>query len=681
MTYEDYDGTEPPWGDGTGGGDPWDPPTEGGEDPDNCYYCDGDEDTGGMDEANKEMAAKLKFSVTPSVMVDADGYKYIINLSENRAVKDQDGKDPVSDKGFKVIKMRRGGLSLDVTGDMSIAGYPGISPNIGVSVGAGIAWVTERYAATYREARTMPFITGIPFNDRRLADLAVGDSITFLVSGTIGIHAGMTIGYVTGGVEANVTGEWVTNVKKVGPLKVQVAYTRGKIGNVAITAGTIGLKAAKNWYKSLTETQAYEFDLSKPDGWKLYRRMLRGDVKAVKKYYLKELAVNRWTKYAKENKLTRRDELVRAAANKWMAKALPSKRHTLSKREIDLLNTFFQTMTVKMITIGTRQTQGSSATVRLGVPVFFSWNWNTGDKSVVIDRSREIADGLISTNYYGVYKETKEVQGVFTRHAGQTKLFMGGHQELFFLSPMEGPRRMLRMFGQMKYEFHQENMYDKNWDEQIKEAASFFGFRKELMSIPKQFDKKSKYGQFTADLLLGQKTWAYWMDYARNTGPDLLIKMGTWKVEEWFNDEGNKRTELCGGLVRPLCKKKMISEVEKSVPKAIEALKEMAASKPVGDELPKDFDKKVKFFSKFMGDFGKHFTRNQFVMNAFLDIARTSPGDQFLVFQWQGAAFPRGSKVLIPSKYFKFRGHQICGVIGAGLKDRCDTPITNRDPM
>jgi hypothetical protein len=533
---------------------------------------------------------------------------------------------------------------------------------------------------TYAETKNLPFITGIPTNDRKLNELSVGDSITFLVTGTIGIHAGMTIGYVTGGVEANVTGEWVTNVRKLGPLRVSVSYTRGRIRNVAITAGTIGVRAAKSWYKNLTETQAYEFDLSKPEGWKLYRRMLRGDVKAVKKYYLKELAVNRWTKFAKENKIKGTNELARAAAMKWRSKTLPY-RYKLSKRDRNLVETFFQTMTVKMITIGTRQTQGSAATVKIGVPIFFSYNWNTGDKSLVIDRSREVADGLIATNYYGVYKETKGAEGALTKHSNQTKLFMGGHQEMFFLNPGDGPKRMLKMYGQMKYEFHQEKWDDKKWDEQIREAAAFFGFRKELIEIPKPYGKESKYGQFTADLLLGQKTILYWMDWARKNNPDLLVKRGTWKVEQWFKDEGNKRIEICKGLVRPLCKKNMNWEVEKNLPKALEALKEMSRTKPVGDELPKDFDKKVKAYAKSMADFGKYFTKNQFIMNTFVELAHSSSGDQYLVFQWQGTSFQRGYKVLIPSKYYKFRGHQICGVIGAPLKERCDTPLTSRDPM
>jgi hypothetical protein len=669
-----------PWDPGSGGGDPWNPPSEGGEDPDNCYYCDGDSDTGGQEGKNQIEAAKIGFKAVPSVMVDADGYTYIINLSENAAVgRIEPEKEPVSDKGFKVIKMRRGGLSVGVSGEMMIAGFPGIAPNIGLTVGGNVGFVQERFVATYPEIKKLAFIKFLPTKQSALDELANGDSITFLVSGTIAVHAGIILGGVSGGVEANVTGEWVANVRKIGPQRVQVAYTRGKIGSVAITAGSIGLKAAKSWYKELTETQAYEFDLSKPDGWTLYKRMLRGDVKTVKKYYLQELTVNRWSKYAKENKLTSRDELVRSAARKWKAKSMPTK-YRLSGRDRMLLETFFRTMTVKMITIGTRQTTGTAATVKVGVPIFFSYNWNTGDKSVVVDRSREIADGLISTNYYGVYKTSKGAEGVWTRHALEQKIFLGGIKELTFLNPGDGPKKMIKIFGQVKYEFHQEKWREGQWDEKMTDAAAFLGFRKEITGIRRPYAGTAKFGQNTADLLLGEKTFQFWMNWAKNNKPDMLVQAGTEKVEEWFNDRINQRTELCRGLVRPLCKKSMNYEVEKQVPKALIALRDISEFMPTGQESSSDYTRKMKYISKAMAEFGKSFTTNQFIMNSFLDLAKSGDGDQYLVFQWQGSPFPRGFKVLIPSKYYKFRGHQICGLLGAPPRQRCDSP-TNMDPM
>jgi hypothetical protein len=121
-------------------------------------------------------------------------------------------------------------------------------------------------------------------------------------------------------------------------------------------------------------------------------------------------------------------------------------------------------------------------------------------------------------------------------------------------------------------------------------------------------------------------------------------------------------------------------EVEKQVPKALNALKDISEFMPTGQESSSDYTRKMKYISQAMAEFGKSFTTNQFIMNSFLDLARSSDGDQYLVFQWQGSPFPRGHKVLIPSKYYKFRGHQICGLLGAPPSKRCDSP-TNMDPM
>jgi len=687
------------WNPGTGGGDPVLPPEDiddpewggspgdgGGDGPpddDDCSYCDGYDDEEEMEADNRKIIGQVGYRVTPSISIDLDGYTYIVNLSENTNVgKVEPNKTPISEKGFKVIKMRRGGLSLSVKGSAYLSGFAAVSASLGVNVAGGLAWVAERHVKTYPEIKKLPFITRVPSEPEDLKKLAVGDSVTFQMSGTIGIHVGLSIGPMQTGVEANVTGTWTTNVRKTGRNLVQVAYTKGNAKAVQIMVGTIGMKKAKKWYRNLRETQAYEFDLSKRDGLKLYKRMLKGDVATVKKYYLKQLAVFKWQKFAKANMIDqkrRKMRLARIAFRKWKTK-IKSKKYSISKRDQRIINTFFKKLTAKMITIGTRQTTGTAVESSVGLPIFFRYNWTSGDRSVVVEKTREITDGMIGTNYMGVYKESKATSGVLTHHSNQIKLFMGGFQEIVILNPGQRPSKSLRMFGQLKYEYHRTKWNEKKWDEKIKQAAARLGHRKALTSIKRPYDGKAKFGQHSADLLLSQNTFRFWMNWAKKNKPDILVKMALWEVDKWFKNKSHKRKEICLHLVRGLCKRDQKREVKKSIPRAVNLLKEMSEGIPTGKEEPKVYVKKLKAFAKNMADFGANFAKNQFTLNAFLNLARKSPGDQYMVFQWQGSPFARGYKVLLPSKKYKFKGHQICGIIGSNLKDRCDRP-TKMDPM
>jgi len=170
-----WDGGDEPWNPGSGGGDPWLPPEDvddpewGGDpgdggggggpgDDDDCSYCDGYDDEHEMESDNKSIMGKVAFKVSGSAMVDFDGYTYIINLSENTNIgKVEPGKNPISEKGFKVIKMRRGGLSLNVSGSTYLSGMSAISANIGLNVSGGLAWVAERHVKEYSQIKKLPF--------------------------------------------------------------------------------------------------------------------------------------------------------------------------------------------------------------------------------------------------------------------------------------------------------------------------------------------------------------------------------------------------------------------------------------------------------------------------------------------------------------------------------------------
>jgi hypothetical protein len=653
-----------------GGGD-WIPPEDyempkgGGED--------------NLPDEIKHVGGTFGFELQPQVIVDADGYTYIINLDENAKI--EPDQESISKKGFKVIKMRKGTLGLGITATTITPGFDFVSPQIGVNAVGSRGFVSEHYVNGLEEAKKIPFVEMTPFTQDRVARMNIGDSLTYVTEGTIGVHVGIALGAYFGspvgitGVEANITGSWITNIRKVGIQRVQVAYTKGNIKNISFSAGSIGMKSAKEWYKNIAETFAFEFDLDKPNGFELYKRMLIGDIKTVKKYYLKEMVANQWVKFAKEKNI---NQLVKSAAVKWRSKS--NSATLLSRRDQELVSAFFRRLTVKMITVGTRQSSGTAVRSSIAVPILFRYDWVHRDRSVVVEKTREVADGVIGTTHMGVYKELKATSGIATHHSNQIKLFMGGIQEMTVLNPGEAPFRMRRMFAQMKYEYHRTKWKQKKWDEKIVEAAAIFGFRRELLDINPPYDDKVDFGQQTADLLLSENSIKYLMGYANRKTPDELINKANLKIDQWFADESNSRFELCHGLVRPLCKKHIIRETANSVPKALRALSEVSKLLPKGDEIPKEYEKKLKEFSKAFAEFGQEFSKNQFILNAFIDLARSSPGDVYLVFQWQGSGFPRGSKVLIPSKYFKLSGHKVCGQIGAVLKERCDSP-TNFDPM
>jgi hypothetical protein len=482
---------------------------------------------------------------------------------------------------------------------------------------------------------------------------------------------------VGAGVEANVTGQWITNIRKVSPTRMQVSYVKGNTKTVAIKAGSIGTKAAKDWYWQNKETLAFEIDLAKPDGWALYRRMLKGDIGTVKKYYLKELAVNHWIKYAKAKKLTSRDSMARLAFIKWKTKAL--RGYTLSARDLDLINAFFRTMTVKMITVGTRQAKGTSVKATVGLPFVIRYSWVTGDRSVVEEKSRELADGVIGTSYIGLYKESKSTAGLASHHANTVRLFMGGIQEIITLNPGGKPDRMLRIFAQFKYEYHRTDWDKAKWDEKVRQTAAYIGHRDQLVSIPRPYPDRAKFGQQTADYLLSENSVLFLMHEAHEHQFEDLIQRGRSKVEEWFGNENHQRTELCTLLVRPLCKKYLLQETEKEIPKALKALSEMQEILPHGNEAPKEYKNKIKKFAGLMAEFGQHLTSNQFVLNAFAERIVAGPGDSYLVFQWKGVPFPRGRKVLIPSKLYQASGQTLCGRKEDAL-ERC-VPPNDMTPM
>jgi hypothetical protein len=684
------------WSIGTGGGEDWLPPENindpwwGGspgevgdgsgsmpDDPD-CTYCDGSKDKDALLADNQSLLTGGGYRFLPIVYPDIDGYTYIVNLSDGKMIKAL-GPDeiPVSDKGFKVIKMRRTGLTIGLIGSTFLVGFGAVSANLILNANGNLGWVSETHVRTYEEIDDLPFMNHIPTTRENVEALAKGDSITFQADGTIGIHVGLGVGPMMTGVEANITGSWITNIRKTGKDKIAVSYTRGNVKNVDIMVGTIGLQKAKAWYKGLRETQAYEFDLSRPDGMTLYKRMLKGDVATVKKYYLKQLSMYKWKKFAKENKLdevSKREMLLRLSVKKWKA-SIKNNKDIITDDEKELLDIFFTKLTVKMIRIGTRQTTGTAVRSFFSIPLLLKYNWTSNGRDVVVVKSREIADGMIGTSYLGVSKKIKTTSGGLSSHSNQSKVFVGGIQEVIQLNPGGPPVRAVRIFGQLKYEYHRKKWREKKWDEKIKQAAARIGFKKELMSIVRPYNDKVAFAQHSADLLLSQETIIHWINWANGNDVNILKESARKMLVDWFNNLENKQIELCGRSIRRLCKRRKLKEIDEYTSQAYKALNELSKLIPTGKEGVHEYKKKYKQFAKQMTKFGEGFSKNHFILHAFLNIARVSNGDQFLVFQWQGSHFPRQQKVLIPSKKFIFTGHQVCGIMGQTELDDCQRPL------
>jgi hypothetical protein len=614
--------------------------------------------------------------IYPTVSVDADGYTFIINLSTNAMVDRITPEDEQmrSSAGFKVVKMRQGHLSLGVGASMLIPGVP-VSPDAGLAIGGGRTWVSENYVRTYDEANKLPFITGVPNKKEEIERMAIGDSLTFVTVGTMSIHAGASLFVASGGIEANVVGEWTCNVRRVGRSLMQVAYTKGKIGSVALTAGAIIPSIAKRWYKGLEETQAYEFNLSHPDGYALYNRMLRGDVRAVKKYYLRDLVFKGWGRYAAQKRIPSPRRLAKMAAIKWRYKTFGGPPLT-SKQQRDL-NTFLAPMAAKMISIGTRHTEGTSMVASVGIPILIRKTWEPKHKDVVVENYREVRNGVIGTTYSGIFKNLETVSGILSPHTNRIKLFIGSVQNVTYINPGKNPINFLRLYGQFKYSYGGQGWKEGDWADEILKMSRRIGFKEELQSIQRPYQNESQYGQISSDLLLSQKSMLDLMNWAVSSSPQGLIDLTVAEIGQWFARSDMQRTELCEVLKRDLCEKKMINETEKGIQMAAEALREMVDQFPTGKENAKYFAEKLKRVAKHMARFGEGFTRTQFTLNAFLNLAKKGQGDQFMVAQWMGAAIKRDQKILVPSRRFSFRGHTLCAYSPNRL---CGKP-NQLDPM
>ncbi|MFZ8933098.1 MAG: hypothetical protein ACO2ZP_04290, partial [Bacteriovoracaceae bacterium] len=287
-------------------------------------------------------AIGFQFKPYPVLMVDGDAYTHIINLDTSGVAgftEDNAGKKipTTSSKGFKVVQMRRGSLTLGVglsgglTGvisDAFSAGLPKIDANISVS--AGGTHVAERYVATYEEAKKLKkkIYTKVPSTlEAVVEEMNIGDSLAYKVDGTLAAAIGVKAMYGTvgAGVGASITGSWTTHIQRVKGLtnadksvRVQVSYVSGKVREANVNGTVLGGKAASKWYDSVDETIAYEFNLSTKKGLALYKEMLKGNIIPVKYAYMKKLgsaeelnrALKGWYWSVKKNDSERASEFI-----------------------------------------------------------------------------------------------------------------------------------------------------------------------------------------------------------------------------------------------------------------------------------------------------------------------------------------------------------------------------------
>ncbi len=723
---------------GGGGGDNTtsqntdDPAPGDGTGEDSYTSSNEDQNNGEQEKKNDQHETEIKrktigfnFVPYPIVMADVDMYTHIINLnsSDNPDFQFNPETNKVeatqTPQGFKVVQMRRGSLTLGVGTSGGITGLvadsaAGALPriNFNLTVSAGGTYIAERFYKTYAEAKKMryEFYTRVPTDKKQVLErMNIGDALTYKVSGSIAIGAGVSAAYGTVGVGAgaSVTGSWTKQIRRIqgrkpGQVRVQVAFVSGEVASANINGKLLAGQKAKEWYDTLDETIAYEFNLDTEKGEDLFQEMLKGNILVVKYEYMKKLAaaedLNRmlkgwyWNskktleqrevefyhekmiekpkvKYVKNTLLAdeilqdngklkpfleltldqverlpqitsvsattlaalilhkKKDLKLSPAARvayskqhymaahfkynrlfinkkshqfkkvytkelvkeriavyekkkiiigkkidekalnrlralslglKWKKKAMDNKKKKdafniyLDRERVLVINTMKDTFDAFMISVGKRHAYGVSNKTSAGIPVLFSFNYNSGNEEVAVESAKVIEEGLVLKNYIGAFKAENRTTGLLSHHHTRSTAFYGGISDITLLKPAtkeelaknQGPRKSIKIFAALKYAYDRDGAGKDEWLDELKNLSERIGYRRYVVTRPRPYESQATYLQLTADWILSQEAILSLMAYQRQD-KDLsgLAKTAIDFVKIWFEknpyDEGN----------------------------------------------------------------------------------------------------------------------------------------------
>jgi len=603
-------------------------------------------------------ANQMAFTPLATNFFDKEGHRTIINLSTKPDIGND--KYPKSDRGFKVIDIRKGEIKFDILKDKKIdlPFLPIGDLEFGLDIVAGLTWATEKHVRHYSSIESLPTIGRIPTQRSDFDKWAVNDSLTYRVHGKMAVHLGIGITILNGAILAEVNGSWTANIRKTSENTIQVAYTQGLIGDVKLPFKKMLKETAESWYLKHDEMLSYEFNLSKNYGWDLYIRMIHGDVKTVKAFYLKELVSRNFLSFAKKQNIFSKTDMVNLAGKKWLSRIRYDV--TFNQRQMNKLKEFFSRMTVKMIVVGSRHTSGSLSFQSKRWPFSVRKKIETTKKETIIEKSYELGDGVFGKSFIGLYELSKLSSGVFSKKMDNRYIFGGNIQRILILNPTNKPSTLVRFSGFMKYVHKQPKWSRKTWKREMNRLSSILGFKEILSTIPAPYKKNAINVQLTADLLLSQKTISGWMAWALKNTSNRLIRKVEANADLWFNNNANNFKDICNIDNLEKCKIEIYTRIDSSARIASQALKRMALNLPTGKESVQGMEKKLKEFASIMADFGEGILNNQFVLKTFLDIARKiSGGDQHLVVQWQGENIGKGERVIIPSSLYTVIGNKV----------------------
>ena len=561
----------------------------------------------------------IGFSLLPTATIDGDRNRFILYLGTNDVVKNS--KDAIQQEGpFNVLDFGTFSAGIGVSAVASVA-TAGSGLLVGLSVSAGTSYESSRVVNTYKEAKELPRISKFPKEYKEFEELPPGTVIITKMTGTITFTGGAALGYVasvTG--EASVSGQWVVKIVKPNNYEVKVTlqdlYSTSKALSGRLALGSV--RESRTKQKAIAFT--FELNLRDKRGRKAYEELLDGKVSAVQALF-KDMP--KIVKQIKEDS------------------------------NIEGLFTPLEESKSK--------TKSKDRTYSIGIPFLLraertAKHYDLIDEEVRYLKDQDntilgsVVDGTILYSIRGAHYTSKKTGGLISDHKSRIKKFNVKMEEISipYIDQKGNFERSVsrRTLFDFSYSFQQNNWDTKDWVDEIKFMSRRIGAKELLLNSMKNIaaGKKIESATIESHIKISDEAMRRLVEEAGRNILGLTRELSNnakKNVSDWFAQEENSRWEMCDILIN--CKNRAESNAVSGVEKGLKILNDIY--KLYQEEARGD--KKSKELVQAWSEFGKHFTRNQFSVHAYLDkikmYKKQNPKYDFaFCVSWAGSSFRRG---------------------------------------
>ncbi|MFK7873576.1 MAG: hypothetical protein AB8C84_10520 [Oligoflexales bacterium] len=298
------------------------------------------------------------------------------------------------------------------------------------------------------------------------------------------------------------------------------------------------------------------------------------------------------------------------------------------------------------------KSKATATVIKLGLPVFMSWNKNFGSLEISQEKIEflstqdltilgSVPKGTIIESFFIKGSSGTHTQGILTKHRSRTKQHEVRHDKIY-IPAEENKEEQLdrlppsRLITSFTYSFKKDNLSKKTWLQQIKKMSSYTGFTDSIFNAMSDVlhSDKTDHAEFETTLKISQAALQALHTAARDDFHGVKQRLIEAANTHWLNLNTGKRKDL----------KKSFVFIDKALHKISEIHFE-------------DFERTEEILNHTLhsiSSFISYISKNPFAFKAFLDEftkirMHDRTRDFALSVNWKGSNLRSDILILTPS--------------------------------